>query len=168
MTPEQERTIVFILIGLIVGYLLLNMNTGCTATQPTTPETFKNKEEFEPVQSGEDLAENTVQAVNFTVNNGVNIDVPTNEDYAERVEQDQTVDMEAGEVEDDGVLNVQGSDLLLAAAADRFYSIDVKGQSNKNASYDIRGEEPIPYNENYTPFSASHIVGEPKIRTGRL
>ena len=167
MAQQQERTIVFILIGLIVAYLVLNMKGNCAIPQPEpTTEGFKNKEEFEPVQSGEDLAENTVQAVNFSVNDGIELDVPTNEDYAE--EQERRVAIEAGVIEEDGVLNVEGSDLLLAAAADRFYSIDVKGQSNKNASYDIRGEEPIPYNENYTPFSASHIVGEPKIRTGRL
>ena len=170
MTSEQEKIFVFILIGLLVAFLLLSMNkSSCSSTQSATSTTnapFTNKENFEPVQEGANLAQNTVQAVEFTVKDPIKVDVPTNEIYEERQNLDMAI--KAGEIDDSGVLNVQGSDLLLAAAAERFYSIDVKGQSNKNSSYDIRGEEPIPYNENYTPFSASHIVGEPKITTGRL
>lgn len=78
------------------------------------------------------------------------------------------IDPEAGLMDEDNVLNVEGTDLLIAAAADRFYSIDTKGQSNRNASNDLRGDLPIPYNESYTPFYASHIYGEPLVPAGRL
>lgn len=168
-----ESTVVFVLIGIIVLYLIVNMNqtkpktAAVTTTSVTTSnsnEEFKNKENFEPNQSSDmNLAQNTVQAVEFVDPNQLNVAVPDG-----IAEQNRQMDLETGEVTDDGVLNVQGTDLLLAAAADRFYSIDIKGQSNRNASYDIRGEEAIPYNDNYTPFNASHIVGAPKITTGRL
>jgi hypothetical protein len=165
---DNKSILVFVLIGVVLLYVIINMNKSCENT-PTIGETTettsesdlftnKNHENFDPSESS-NLAQNTVQPVNFTDPNNLKVDVPTDQDYKEKEDNSE---------DDDGVLNIQGTDLLLAAAADRFYSIDVKGQSNKNASYDIRGEIPIPYNENYTPFNASHIVGSPKIKTGVL
>lgn len=165
-TNDNKSILVFVLIGVVLLYIVLNMNKPCTAPVPVPTESFKNQENFEPNQESADLAQNTVQAVNFVDTNNLTVDVPTNEDYVEEQKLQQAI--QAGLIDDSGVMNVEGTDLLLAAAADRFYSIDTKGQSNKNASYDIRGEEPIPYNENYTPFSASTFVGTPKISTGRL
>jgi hypothetical protein len=72
------------------------------------------------------------------------------------------------EYDPNDVIGVEGTDLLIAAASDRFYSIDTKGQSNRNASNDLRGDIPLPYDENYTPFYSSHIYGEPLVPAGRL
>jgi hypothetical protein len=70
--------------------------------------------------------------------------------------------------QDENVISVEGTDLLIAAASDRFYSIDTKGQSNRNASNDLRGDLPLPFDDKYTPFYSSHIYGEPLVPTGRL
>lgn len=70
--------------------------------------------------------------------------------------------------EEDDELVVEGTDALIAASSDRFYSIDTKGQTNRNASNDLRGDLPIAYNANYTPFNQSAIYGEPLVPTGRL
>lgn len=70
--------------------------------------------------------------------------------------------------EEDDELVVEGTDALIAASSDRFYSIDTKGQTNRNASNDLRGDLPIAYNANYTPFNQSAIYGEPLVPAGRL
>jgi len=70
--------------------------------------------------------------------------------------------------EQDDEIHVEGTDALIAASSDRFYSIDTKGQTNRNASNDLRGDLPIAYNSSYTPFNQSAIYGEPLVPTGRL
>lgn len=70
--------------------------------------------------------------------------------------------------EDEDEIQVEGTDALIAASSDRFYSVDTKGQTNRNASNDLRGDLPIAYNANYTPFNQSAIYGEPLVPAGRL
>jgi hypothetical protein len=61
----------------------------------------------------------------------------------------------------DDVLLVDGTDLLTAPLVDRFYSVNSISNVNRNASNDLRGDIPVEYNENYTPFYQSTIWGEP-------
>ncbi len=84
------------------------------------------------------------------------------------VQKFSNVDEKSMVKEVDGELLVEGSDALIVTASDRFYHIDTKGQLNRNASNDLRGDLPIPYNESYTPFNQSGIVGDPLVPTGRL
>ena len=72
-------------------------------------------------------------------------------------------------VQDDGnEISVEGTDALIAVTAERFFSINSIGQSNKNASNDLRGDVNIAYNENYTPFNQSAIYVKPLVPGGRL
>ena len=73
----------------------------------------------------------------------------------------QTVTVENTDNESDDVLQIDGTDLLAAPLADRFYSVNSIANVNRNASNDLRGDVPIPYDKNYTPFYQSHIQGEP-------
>ena len=59
-------------------------------------------------------------------------------------------------------MNLIGSNLLAAPAADRFYQTNTLANLNRNASYDIRGDIPIKFDPNHTPFYSSAIYGEPK------
>ena len=69
----------------------------------------------------------------------------------------------SGETKDDvnDVYKVDGTDLLAAPLADRFYSPNSIANLNRNASSDLRGDIAISYNDTYTPFYQSSIYGEP-------
>ena len=120
--------------------------------------TFDYTENFEPNDFTPDMGDNAAskdevanQNVNFTPS------VDNSEVLKNNVTQDN-----------DEELVVEGTDALIAASSDRFYSIDTKGQTNRNASNDLRGDLPLAYNENYTPFNQSAIYGEPLVPAGRL
>lgn len=179
--------IVFILIWIIILALLISLmvevcnpsnmeqpssqatdETEENSTQGGNSDNFTNSdntfdytENFEPNDSS-DVADNAAakeevanQKVNFTPA------LDNSENLLKAVEQRKPGD-------DDEELVVEGTDALIAASSDRFYSIDTKGQTNRNASNDLRGDLPIAYNENYTPFNQSAIYGEPLIPAGRL
>jgi hypothetical protein len=63
--------------------------------------------------------------------------------------------------EDVNDVYVEGTDLLAAPLADRFYYTNSISNVNRNASSDLRGDIPTPYNDNFTPFYQSAIYGEP-------
>ena len=69
----------------------------------------------------------------------------------------------SGETNEDvnEVYKVDGTDLLAAPLADRFYYTNSIANVNRNATHDFRGDIPISYNDNYTPFYQSAIYGEP-------
>ena len=69
----------------------------------------------------------------------------------------------SGETNDDinDVYKVDGTDLLAAPLADRFYYTNSIANVNRNASNDLRGDIAISYNDSYTPFYQSSIYGEP-------
>ena len=69
----------------------------------------------------------------------------------------------SGETNEDvnDVYKVDGTDLLAAPLADRFYYTNSIANVNRNATHDFRGDIPIAYNDNYTPFYQSAIYGEP-------
>lgn len=160
-----------VLVGLII-YLLINEcedssnnNTTTVATTPappSVPEAFSNfdysVENYDNVSS---VADNASQPEAEPVSQEFAEMVSTNNVDAPEVVEDDEDDM-------DNALRVEGTDLLIAAAADRFYSIDVRGQLNRNASNDLRGEPQIPFNSTYTPFHSSAIAGESAIPSGRL
>jgi hypothetical protein len=66
-----------------------------------------------------------------------------------------------GPIDDADLLRVEGTDLLSAPLADRFYYTNSIANVNRNASNDLRGDIPIQYNTQYTPFNQSVIYGEP-------
>ena len=141
------------------------VSTSARVTTSADTDTFKNldntfdyTENFEPHDATPDMGDNAApreevanQDVNFT---------PT-VDNSEVLENNVTQ-------EDNEELLIEGTDALIAASSDRFYSIDTKGQTNRNASNDLRGDLPIAYNSNYTPFNQSAIYGEPLVPGGRL
>jgi hypothetical protein len=63
--------------------------------------------------------------------------------------------------EDVNDIYVEGTDLLAAPLADRFYYTNSISNVNRNASNDLRGDIATPYNDNFTPFYQSTIYGEP-------
>jgi hypothetical protein len=63
--------------------------------------------------------------------------------------------------DENDVYQIDGTDLLTAPLADRFYYTNSIANVNRNASSDLRGDIPITYNDNYTPFYQSTIYGEP-------
>ena len=69
----------------------------------------------------------------------------------------------SGETNDDvnDVYKVDGTDLLAAPLADRFYYTNSIANVNRNASSDLRGDIAISYNDTFTPFYQSSIYGEP-------
>ena len=69
----------------------------------------------------------------------------------------------SGETNEDvnQVYKVDGTDLLAAPLADRFYYTNSIANVNRNATHDFRGDIPVAYNDNYTPFYQSAIYGEP-------
>lgn len=181
--------IVFIIFWLVIlGFLIFLMTEVCNpsnieqpssqatdetkehSTQEENSDNFTNSdntfdynENFEPNNSS-DVADNAApkeevasQNVNFTPA------LDNSENLLKAVEQ-----RKPGDDDDEEELVVEGTDALIAASSDRFYSIDTKGQTNRNASNDLRGDLPIAYNENYTPFNQSAIYGEPLIPAGRL
>ena len=64
----------------------------------------------------------------------------------------------SGDVND---VYVEGTDLLAAPLADRFYYTNSIANVNRNASNDLRGDIQTAYNVNFTPFYQSTIYGEP-------
>ena len=61
----------------------------------------------------------------------------------------------------DDVLQIEGTDLLAAPLAKRFYSVNSVANINRNASNDLIGDIAIPYDENYSPWYQSAIRGDP-------
>ena len=59
------------------------------------------------------------------------------------------------------VLQIEGTDLLTAPLVDNMLYTNSIANTNRNASQDVRGDIPLQYNENYTPFYASTIYGAP-------
>tara|TARA_B100001121_G_scaffold304654_1_gene320557 strand:- start:1012 stop:1572 length:561 start_codon:yes stop_codon:yes gene_type:complete len=120
--------------------------------------TFDYTENFEPNDSTPDIGDNAAPR-DQVANQDISFEPPV--DNSEVLENNVTQD-------DDEELLVEGTDALIAASSDRFYSVDTKGQTNRNASNDLRGDLPIAYNSNYTPFNQSAIYGEPLVPAGRL
>ena len=67
---------------------------------------------------------------------------------------------DADDINED-VVKVEGTDLLVAPLADRYQAVNSIANVNRNASNDLRGDIAIPYDENYSPWYQSAIVGEP-------
>lgn len=120
--------------------------------------TFDYTENFEPNDNSPDMGDNAAPQ-SEVANQNVTFTPPV--ENSNILENNVTQD-------DNEELIVEGTDALIAASSDRFYSIDTKGQTNRNASNDLRGDLPLAYNENYTPFNQSAIYGEPLVPTGRL
>ena len=59
------------------------------------------------------------------------------------------------------IYKISGTDTLVAPVADRFFNTNSISGTNRNATHDFRGDIPLTYNENYTPFYQSTIYGEP-------
>ena len=121
-------------------------------------DAFDYTENFEPNDTTPDMGDNAAP-VDEVANQEVNFEptLDNSQTLVDNVVQDN-----------DEELLVEGTDALIAASSDRFYSVDTKGQTNRNASNDLRGDLPIAYNENYTPFNQSAIYGEPLVPAGRL
>mgnify|MGYP003337315353 CR=1 FL=1 len=120
--------------------------------------TFDYTENFEPNDATPDIGDYAAPR-DQVANQDISFEPPV--DNSEVLENNVTQD-------DDDELLVEGTDALIAASSDRFYSVDTKGQTNRNASNDLRGDLAIPYNSNYTPFNQSAIYGEPLVPAGRL
>lgn len=169
----------FMLLWLIIlAYLISLMSDVCNSntlpTESATDEnnnnqnftnsdnTFDYTEDFEPNESSDivdtsaPIEEVANQNVKFTpaLDNSDSLLAGLKKRKLPKDEEEELV--------------VDGTDALIAASSDRFYSIDTKGQTNRNASNDLRGDLPIAYNENYTPFNQSAIYGEPLVAAGRL
>jgi hypothetical protein len=177
MTSNNNMKYVFIALWLaILAYLISLMVDICepriedkpvsttSGTTTTSAESFNNSdntfdytENFEPNNpvDAADSAAPKNQVANQVVNFKPTLD--NSDVLVKNVTQ-----------EEDDELVVEGTDALIAASSDRFYSIDTKGQTNRNASNDLRGDLPIAYNANYTPFNQSAIYGEPLVPAGRL
>lgn len=145
-----------------------NSNPVTSSAQPSTTGTSENfsndntfdySENFEP-RDASDIVDNAAprdQVANQDINFKPALD--NSDTLVQNIDQQDNEDDE---------LVVEGTDALISASADRFYSIDTKGQTNRNASNDLRGDLPIAYNQNYTPFNQSAIYGEPLVPSGRL
>jgi hypothetical protein len=139
-------------------------STSADPVPSTTSESFDNNnlfdytENFEPNDSSDlgDYSAPTDEVADQDVNFEAPLD--NSDNLLQNIEQEN----------EDDELVVEGTDALIAASSDRFYSVDTKGQTNRNASNDLRGDLPIAYNENYTPFNQSAIYGEPLVPAGRL
>ena len=142
-----------------------NQTTAAGTTTSASADTFKNSdntfdytENFEPHDATPDMGDNAAPREEVA-NQDVN--------FTPAVDNSQVLENNVTQ-EDNEELLVEGTDALIAASSDRFYSIDTKGQTNRNASNDLRGDLPIAYNSNYTPFNQSAIYGEPLVPSGRL
>ena len=139
-----------------------NPTTSANSETTTTSNermnnTFDYTENFEP-NDPKDIG-NQAASKNEVSQQEISFDPPV--DNSEVLVQNVTQ-------EDEDEIAVEGTDALIAASSDRFYSVDTKGQTNRNASNDLRGDLPIAYNANYTPFNQSAIYGEPLVPSGRL
>ena len=142
-----------------------NQTTAAGTTTSASADTFKNSdntfdytENFEPHDATPDMGDNAAPREEVA-NQDVN--------FTPAVDNSQVLENNVTQ-EDNEELLVEGTDALIAASAERFYSIDTKGQTNRNASNDLRGDLAIAYDENYTPFNQSAIYGEPLVPSGRL
>lgn len=171
---DTKNKIKIVLVAIWFGflaYLIYLMLEICkpqaavvTPPQPTS-EFFENNdntfdysiENFEPNDTG-DLGDNAAPREEVAEQE-VAFEAPL--DNSDSLVQNVTQ-------EDEDEIQVEGTDALIAASSDRFYSVDTKGQTNRNASNDLRGDLPIAYNASYTPFNQSAIYGEPLVPAGRL
>ena len=136
-----------------------DVQTTSVAENFSNPDnTFDYTENFEPHDSTPDMGDNAAPQ-NEVANQNIAFTPPV--DNSNILQNNVTQ-------EDNENLVVEGTDALIAASSDRFYAIDTKGQTNRNASNDLRGDLPLVYNENYTPFYQSAIHGEPLVPAGRL
>lgn len=165
-----------VLVGLII-YLLINecedSSNNNTTTVETTPAPATATTPAPEAFSNFDYSVENYDNVSSVADNASQPEAePVSQEFAEMVSSNNVDAPEVVEEEEeddmDNALRVEGTDLLIAAAADRFYSIDVRGQLNRNASNDLRGEPQIPFNSTYTPFHSSAIAGESAIPSGRL
>ena len=134
------------------------ITTTSTDTFSNSDNTFDYTENFEPNDATPDMGDNAAPR-DEVANQNVNFTPPV--DNSDVLQQNVTQD-------DNEELVVEGTDALIAASSDRFYSIDTKGQTNRNASNDLRGDLPVAYDSKYTPFNQSAIYGEPLVPGGRL
>jgi hypothetical protein len=59
------------------------------------------------------------------------------------------------------VIQIEGTDLLTAPLVDNMLYTNSIANTNRNASQDLRGDIPLQFNDNYTPFYSSVIYGAP-------
>ena len=59
------------------------------------------------------------------------------------------------------VIQIEGTDLLTAPLIDNMLYTNSIANTNRNASQDLRGDIPLQFNDNYTPFYSSVIYGAP-------
>ena len=59
------------------------------------------------------------------------------------------------------VIQIEGTDLLTAPLVDNMLYTNSIANTNRNASQDLRGDIPLQFNNNYTPFYSSVIYGAP-------
>lgn len=59
------------------------------------------------------------------------------------------------------VIQIEGTDLLTAPLVDNMLYTNSIANTNRNASQDLRGDLPLQFNDNYTPFYSSVIYGAP-------
>ena len=122
-----------------------------SAQPPDNVGKFTNKINYERFE-GEGEQEESAPPAEPTPNEPQNNETPQEVTPAENT--DITYDPE-------DVVKVEGTDLLVAPIADRYQAVNSIANVNRNASNDLRGDIAIPYDENYTPFYQSAIVGEP-------
>lgn len=125
------------------------------ATINKTPEGFQNK-----VTNSKEMD----AAINNKVNsmfgpNATNSSFNKSNDSAINYSTDVPSSPSTTDVND--IYQVEGTDLLVAPLADRFYNTNSIANVNRNASHDFRGDIPTSYNDNFTPFYQSAIYGEP-------
>jgi hypothetical protein len=59
------------------------------------------------------------------------------------------------------VIQIEGTDLLTAPLVDNMLYTNSIANTNRNSSQDLRGDIPLQFNDNYTPFYSSVIYGAP-------
>ncbi len=121
-----------------------------TATPPVTTEGMTNKIRYEPFANVEGVSDSVHGAAPFKDN------TPVMEGNYSTVNYTGLAEAEPGEV-----LQIEGTDLLTAPLVDNMLYTNSIANTNRNASQDLRGDIPLQYNENYTPFYASTIWGAP-------
>ena len=187
-TKKNAIKILFCLIWLgILAYLIYIMTEICSLNYTNTVDDDESEKPVESSQScdtdkdeaSEDPVESSKSSNPGPTSTGNPGPTSTEQfDYTENFEAIDTSDIANSAAPTGGVksspdspdegLTVEGTDALIAASSERFYSVDTKGQTNRNASNDLRGDLPVAYNEKYTPFNQSAIYGEPLVPAGRL
>ena len=118
--------------------------------EPVKAEQMTNKIRYEPFANVEGLSESIHGAAPFKDN------APVMEGNYSTVNYTGLAEAEPGEV-----LQIEGTDLLTAPLVDNMLYTNSIANTNRNASQDLRGDIPLQYNENYTPFYSSTIWGAP-------